>query len=160
MFRNNIAFKGICTIILFITMGISHASVPVTLEIGNAQDDPAGGTCSDPDPTFDTRADCEALGECTDGTSPDAESCTAAGVDGGTCSDAACSDGTSITQSACETAGETWTESATQSACETASATWTRAFRRGREPSGLLCCAHSVLELNSCKQVDELSVSR
>ena len=60
MFRNNIAFKGICTIILFITMGISHASVPVTLEIGNAQDDPAGGTCSNP--TFTTQATCEASG--------------------------------------------------------------------------------------------------
>ena len=33
MFRNNIAFKGICTLILFITMGISQA--PVSITIGN-----------------------------------------------------------------------------------------------------------------------------
>ena len=44
MFRNKVAFKGICTLILFITIGISQASVPVRLEIGNPQDDPAGGS--------------------------------------------------------------------------------------------------------------------
>ena len=63
MFRNNIAFKGICTLILFITMGISQ----VELTIGNPAFDI--NTCSDPSITVASegspslaQAACEASG--------------------------------------------------------------------------------------------------
>jgi len=119
MSRNKIAFKGICTLLLFITMGISQ----VELTIGNPQDDPAGGTCSNA--TLATQETCEALGECTDGVTLDATSCAAAGENGGICSDGVCSDDESPTLSKCVAASATWTQTETQLACEAIDETWT-----------------------------------
>ena len=56
MFRNNIAFKGICTIILFITMGISQ----VSLTIKNVNTSATPG-CTNP--VYVTQSTCEA-GDC------------------------------------------------------------------------------------------------
>jgi len=72
MFRNNIAFKGICTIILFITMGVSQVSLTIknvdtdagTLDI--YMTNTAGCSFCD-DPSFDNQIGCEVSGNNTAG---------------------------------------------------------------------------------------------
>ena len=67
MFRNNIAFKGICTIILFITMGISQVSLTIenvnttagTLDLNMTN---TAGCSSCDDPLYDNQIGCEANG--------------------------------------------------------------------------------------------------
>ncbi|MDP7027244.1 MAG: hypothetical protein QF380_02420, partial [Candidatus Marinimicrobia bacterium] len=137
MFRNNIAFRGICTIILFITMGISHASVPVTLEIEEPAN-PEINICSDPG--FETQVDCEAAtgaliwtdagatwngATCSDPTLGDnAESCENAGTCSspnfltekdcvGGCSTDACSEPIYKGEASCTASGGTWTAAGT-----------------------------------------------
>ena len=69
MFRNNLAFKGICTIILFITMGISQAPVSLTIEnidttagtLDINMTNTAGCEYCD-DSLYDTKIGCEANG--------------------------------------------------------------------------------------------------
>jgi len=72
MFRNSIAFKGICAIILFITMGVSQVSLTIenidtdagTLDI--KMTNVAGcGSCDDP--LYNTKTLCESSGNNTAG---------------------------------------------------------------------------------------------
>lgn len=111
MFRNNIAFKGICTIILCIIMGISQASYPVELRITNPT--PGIDACSDP--AFANKTTCEdatgALiwtdaGEtwngatCSDPIFDNQDSCVEAGT---------CSSPNFTTQATCEAGTPYWT---------------------------------------------------
>jgi hypothetical protein len=72
MFRNNIAFKGICAIILFITMGVSQVSLTIenidtdagTLDI--KMTNVAGCSFCD-DASFDNKTGCEVSGNNTAG---------------------------------------------------------------------------------------------
>jgi len=70
MFRNNIAFKGICAIILFITMGVSQVSLEIqnvtasTLDIYMTN---TAGCSSCDDNGFDNQVGCEVSGNNTAG---------------------------------------------------------------------------------------------
>ena len=124
MFRNNIAFKGICTLILFITMGISQVSLDIrnptfsidvcsdptynlkpTCEAGIPTWTSSGLTwngtaCSDP--SFTTETTCEAAGTCSDPNFTNQRTCV-----GG------CSVDTYTNKTSCTDAGKTWTEAGT-----------------------------------------------
>ena len=149
MFRNNIAFRGICTIILFITMGISHASVPITLEIEEPAN-PEINICSDPG--FATQGACEAGtpiwtdagatwngATCSDPSFPIEETCVNAGTCSspnfltekdcvGGCSTDACSEPIYKGEASCTNAGFIWTAAGTDVAsCTNANGIWTPA---------------------------------
>ena len=93
MYRENIAFKGIFTLVLFITMGISQVSVTIenididagTLDIIMTN---VAGCSSCDDPLYNTKTLCESSGNNTAGgvwsfdTSKDKTTCESSAVNG------------------------------------------------------------------------------
>ena len=76
MFRNNITFKGICTIILFITMGVSQVSLTIgDVDTGagtlNIKMTTIAGCSSCSDSSFDNKAGCETYGSSDGGFTKD-----------------------------------------------------------------------------------------